>query len=140
MTDLILTFKEKFKYQSNLQGITVKVALQIGNEPSVSAETKLDTGSAFCIFQPQYAQVLGIEIEKGEPEVIRTVTGKFIAYGHEVIMKIANLEWEATVYFVQDEHFPVSVLGRIGFLDRLQIGLIDYEQLLFIDSLENYYR
>ncbi len=55
-------------------------------------------------------------------------------------MKIANLEWEATVYFVQDEHFPVSVLGRIGFLDRLQIGLIDYEQLLFIDSLENYYR
>ena len=140
MSDLTLNFKEKLKYPHNKQGITVKVALRLGNETPVSVETKLDTGSTFCVFQPQYARMLGIEIENGEPEVIITATGKFIAYGHEVILQIANFEIEATVYFVTDELFPVSVLGRIGFLDRLQIGLIDYEQLLFIDSLENYYQ
>ncbi len=134
MSDFTLNFKEKLKYPHNKQGITVKVAIRFGNETPVSAETKLDTGSTFCIFQPQYAQMLGIEIEKGEPEIIITATGKFIAYAHEVVLQIANFEIEATVYFVTDELFPVSVLGRIGFLDRLQIGLIDYEQLLYLNS------
>ena len=89
----------------------------------IAADVKLDTGSSFCIFQRHYGELLGLEIEKGEPEIIRTATGKFIAYGHEITLTVANLEWNATVYFTKDETFPVSVVGRLGFLDRLKIGL-----------------
>jgi hypothetical protein len=138
MSKYNLAFAESVKYPSHKQGIDLGIILKNG-EKRVSLEAKLDTGSTFCIFQRQFAELLGFEIETGDVELIRTATGKFIAYGHEAIIGIANLEWEATVYFAQDEYFPVNVLGRAGFLDRLQIGLIDYEQLLFIDSLENYY-
>jgi len=137
MSKYNLTFEESIKYSSHKQGIDLGIVLKNGDK-RVSLEAKLDTGSTFCIFQRQFAELLGLEIEKSNVELIRTATGKFIAYGHEVILWIANFEWEATVYFAQDEYFPVNAPGRIGFLDRLQIGLIDYEQLLFIDSLEKY--
>jgi len=138
MSKYNLAFAENIKYPHHKQGIDLGIILKNG-EKRVSVEAKVDTGSTFCIFQRQFAELLDLESEKGDVELIRPATGKFIAYGHEVILQIANLEWETTVYFAQDEYFPVNVLGRIGFLDRLQIGLIDYEQLLFIDSLENYY-
>ena len=80
------------------------------------------------------AQMLGLELEKGDVELVRTATGKFIAHGHEVTLNVGNLEWEATVYFAADEFFPINVFGRIGFLDRLKIGLVDYEQLLYLTS------
>jgi hypothetical protein len=134
-----LGFSEQIDYTDKHSGIELRIILS-KNSHNIPAKAKLDTGSTFCIFQKQYAELLNIEIEKGEQEIIRTATGKFIVYGHELVLKIKNLEWETTVYFVPDEQFPVSVLGRIGFLDRLQIGLIDYEQLLFIDSLESYYQ
>ena len=60
--------------------------------------------------------------------------GSFTAFGHEIIIRFSNLEWEAFVYFAQDESFPVSVLGRNGFLNKINIAIIDYEQLLYLKS------
>lgn len=49
---------------------------------------------------------------------------------------MSGLEWETTVYFAESEDFPVNVVGRIGFLDHLQVGVVDYEQLLYLNSYE----
>ena len=101
---------------------------------SISATVKLDTASTFCIFQRFYADLLGIEVKSGEREIIRTAKGSFTAFEHEIIIKFSNLEWEAFVYFAQDASFPVSVLGRNGFLNKINIAIIDYEQLLLQDD------
>ncbi len=129
-----LTFKERIEYSGNKQGIELDVIVSINTTNPVSAIVKLDTGSSFCIFQRYYAESLGLEVEKGTKESIRTAKGNFTSYGHEVLLEFSNLSWTTTVYFAQDESFPVSVLGRIGFLDRLKIGLVDYEQLLYVNS------
>ena len=135
MSDWNLTFSELLLYPDNLQRINIEIILSLGTNLPIAADVKLDTGSTFCIFQRHYGELLGLEIENGEPEIIRTATGKFIAYGHKITLTVANLEWSATVYFTKDETFPVSVVGRIGFLDRLQIGLVDYRQTLYLSSL-----
>lgn len=135
MSDWNLNFSELIYYSDKLQGINIEIILSLGTNLPVAAEVKLDTGSTFCIFQRHYGELLGLEVENGEPEVIRTATGKFIAYGHEITLTVANLEWSATVYFAKNEDFPVSVVGRIGFLDRLKIGLVDYRQMLYFGSL-----
>ena len=57
-------------------------------------------------------------------ERIGTATGAFTAYGHEITLTVMELEWRATVYFAEPEDFPVSVVGRVGFLDRLKVGLV----------------
>jgi hypothetical protein len=135
MSDWKLDFSELLLYPDNAQGINVEIIISLGTSSPVAATVKLDTGSSFCVFQRRYGESLGLEIETGELEIIRTATGKFVAYAHEITMTIANLEWNATAYFAADENFPVSVVGRVGFLDRLQIGLVDYRQELYLSSL-----
>lgn len=103
---------------------------------SATVDAKLDTGSKFCVFQPSYARWLGLNLRSGVPERIRTATGSFTAYGHEVRLIIGDLDWSATVYFAEPEEFPINVVGRVGFLDHLRIGLLDYEQLLYLVPYE----
>ena len=71
------------------------------------------------------------------PEKIRTAAGSFPAYGHEVTLQVGDLQWDTTVYFAEPEDFPVNVVGRIGFLDHLQIGLVDYERQLYLGPYED---
>ncbi|MBS1808381.1 MAG: hypothetical protein JST84_09335 [Acidobacteria bacterium] len=115
--------------------ITAEVILVHG-AVSVKVDAKLDTGSKFCIFQPGWAAWLGLDLYSGVLQHIRTAAGSFPAYGHEVILKIGDLEWQTTIFFAEPENFPINVVGRIGFLDRLQVGLVDYEQLLYLGPYE----
>lgn len=102
----------------------------------VIVRAKLDTGSTFCVFQRRYAELLGLDVESGTAQRIRTVTGSFTAYGHEITLTVGELEWQAVVYFAADENFPVNVVGRVGFLDRLRVGVVDYEQLLYLAAYD----
>lgn len=47
-------------------------------------------------------------------------------------MQGLTFEWQVVVYFAEREAFNINVVGRIGFLDRLQVGIVDYEQLLYL--------
>lgn len=130
-----LTFNEQINYSDNEQGINFDVVLSTNDNNFVSVTVKLDTGSTFCIFQRKYAEALGLEVEKGTQEFIRTAKGNFTAYGHTINtinMNFYNMEWTAAIYFAQDESFPVNVVGRAGFLNFIKIGLVDYEQLLYV--------
>jgi hypothetical protein len=49
---------------------------------------------------------------------------------------VSDIEWDTVVYFAEMENFPVNVVGRVGFLDHLQFGLVDYEQLLYLGPFE----
>jgi len=51
-------------------------------------------------------------------------------------LQVGDLQWDTTVYFAEPGAFPVNVIGRTGFLDHLQICLVDYEQLLYLGPFE----
>ena len=126
-----LSFTDRVDY-SGYGELIFPVALSssdISNQ--VIVRVKLDTGSTFCVFQRRYAELLGLNLEAGEPQRIKTATGAFLAYGHKITMTVNELEWQAVVYFAADDGFPVNVVGRVGFLDRLRVGVVDYEQLLY---------
>lgn len=97
---------------------------------------KLDTSSTFCVLQRRYAELLDLDVESGTSKRIRTATGTFMAYGHEITMTVSRLEWQAVVYFAEDENFPINIVGRVGFLDRLRVGVVDYEQLLYLAAYD----
>ncbi len=135
-----LTFSQKIEYSDDHKGIYFDIFLIADRKNFVAAKVKLDTGADYCIFQKTYADFLDLDVETGNRKEFRTANSSFTAFGHEVSIQFLDFEFMTTVYFVTDEEFRVSVLGRIGFLDHFQIGLIEYEQFLFIDSLENYYQ
>ena len=136
MSDWLLTFSERSRYADDEEGITFELFLSSDISARYSVDAKLDTGSTFCVFQRRYAELLGLDVESGTAQRIRTVTGSFAAYGHEVTLTVGELEWQAVVYFAADESFPVNVVGRVGFLDRLRVGVVDYEQSLYLAAYD----
>jgi len=115
--------------------ITVPITLRSGISEIV-VDAKLDTGSKNCIFQPRYARWLQLDLTSGTPQRFRTAAGSFNAYGHEITLQVGDLQWTTTIYFAEPENFPVNVVGRVGFLDHLQIGLVDYEQQLYLSPYD----
>jgi hypothetical protein len=126
-----IEFSAIYNYDTLLVGITVPVDLINGaNKREVYA--KIDTGSSHCIFERKHGERLGIDVESGTLENFGTATGGFKAYGHELTLSVLGVETFSTVYFAADEYFARNVLGRQGWLDRVRLGLVDYEGKLFM--------
>src|SRR5947209_20494946 len=85
-----------------------------GCEHSVRFPATIDTGASYCLFERQYADLLGLVIEKGERRIFATVTGRFEAYGHEVLVGVLGVECASIVYFFADDAIERNVLGRRG--------------------------
>ncbi len=118
-------------YDAGQVGITIPVVLQL-SEQEIKFDAKLDTGASYCIFERHLGEMLGLNIESGYPKRIGTATGAFLTFGHEVTMLIEGFQFDVTAYFAQDYAINRSVLGRHGFLNLVQLGLIDYEGKLFL--------
>lgn len=105
----------------------------MSGEEEIAFNAKIDTGSSHCIFQRKHGERLGLEIEKGELHEFGTAIGKFSAFGHDVSLLVLGINVYSKVYFASEEYFSRNVLGRNGWLDRINLGLIDYEGKLFVN-------
>lgn len=128
-----IIFNIVHKYDTLEVGIVIPVVLQFG-EITANVKAKVDTGSAFCVFERIHGENLGLDIETGSPLRMSTATGAFDTFGHRIILSVLGLETESTVYFAAEESFFLNILGRQGWLDRVKLGLIDYEGKLLLSA------
>jgi len=133
---LSLEFDTTYEYIETRDGITVPVTLVIGLK-SVELLAKLDTGAANCIFERRYAEMLGLDVESGRLQRFRTVAGSFGAYEHEITIQTLGIEFSSAVFFAQDSAFNRNFLGRSGWLERLRVGIIDYDRKLFLGAYQS---
>jgi len=131
--DAAITFSTQYKYDTLKIGVTVPVTLRL-NGDTVDFEAKVDTGAENCIFEKIHGERLGLIIESGREQIFSTAAGIFTAYGHELTINVLEIEFDSTVYFAKEESFTRNVLGRQGWLDRVKLGLIDYEGKLFLSE------
>lgn len=87
-----LSFTERFDY-SRFNDIVLPLNLAADEDNQILLRAKVDTGSTFCVFQRRHADLLNIDLETETQRRIRTATGSFTAYGHEVTIRIGQLEW-----------------------------------------------
>ena len=126
-----LNFETLLTYDLSDVGINLDVSIKF-NAQSINLTAKIDTGASCCIFERRQGEQLGIPIELGMRQVFGTATGQFLAYGHEVTLSVAGFAFDSRVFFAADEEIRRSVLGRIGWLDRVVLGLVDYEGKLYL--------
>jgi Aspartyl protease len=131
-----LDFETLLAYDVGAPGIIVAVVLELRDQ-RVSFDAKIDTGADHCIFERKFGEQLGLDNEKGVPQRFGTATGTFLAYGHEVRLQIADITFDSMVFFAADESFTRNVLGRYGWLDRVALGLFDYEGKLYLSPYNN---
>lgn len=128
-----VSFDQVHIYNTLKVGITVSVIL-FSSDVSVDFEAKVDTGSSFCVFERKHAERLNLDVESGELLRISTATDGFDAYGHDLTLLVMGIETYSKVYFAKEEFFTRNVLGRQGWLDRVKLGLIDYEGKLLLSD------
>lgn len=130
----LLSFDHLFNYDPSQSGISLTISLQTDSTLQIQEILcKVDTGSTFCVFQREYAEALGINLEEGLPLSIGTATNPFIAFGHEVNLLLKNYLVNTMVYFAKDI-IPRNILGRHGFLDHFPISVVDYEGKLYLSQ------
>ena len=128
-----ISFSISYRYNTLESGIVVPVGISDG-KTVVKFEAKVDTGSSFCVFQRIQGERLGLDIESGTPLRMSTATAPFDTFGHSINLSVLGIETEATVYFAAEESFYLNILGRQGWLDRVKLGLIDYEGKLLLSD------
>lgn len=140
MRRMVMTFDISFDrsvaYDPGLPGISMTVELKLGSVV-VQAPAKIDTGSSHCIFTRYVAQELGIEVETGQPLLVSTVTGNFLTFGHTLTLATEGFEFDSTIYFMSEEGIGRNILGRLGWLDRMVIGINDYYGILYLKQHES---
>ena len=135
MTRETIEFTSIYHYNTLETGITLPTTLSIG-ESIVKVDAKVDSGATFCVFERIHGENLGLEIESGDLIKISTATSSFDAFGHNLNLSVLGFETESKVYFAKEESFYLNVLGRQGWLDRVKLGLIDYEGKLLLSEYE----
>lgn len=131
-----IEFEKLIQYDAGQSGIQLVVELHLGKD-STKFETKLDTGSSFCIFERRHGEELGLEIETGLRNRVGTATDSFWVFGHQVTLIIEDYQFDAMVYFAEDENFKRNVLGRRGAIENLRIGITDYEGKLYLSRYDS---
>jgi hypothetical protein len=126
-----LTFEKLVTYDAGTVGINLEITIVLG-ERRQRVSSAVDSGASSCIFERRHGEHLGINIEHGMRQLFGTATGHFVAYGHEVTLIVAGFEFDSLVFFAADDQIKRNVLGRFGWLDRVVLGLVDYEGKLYL--------
>jgi hypothetical protein len=130
-----LEFGQIHRYVPGADGIAMRVALKSGGEVA-DFIAYIDTGANSCLFERKHGEMLKLEIEAGDRRVFRSVTGEVEAFGHIVEVEVLGLKVESMVYFFGDERINKNLLGRIGWLDRIRLGLVDHDGELYLASYD----
>ncbi len=126
-----LTFPFFHSYEGR-NAISVPLTLTSDSARHVDLIANVDTGSTFCILSREIADHLRLSLFTGTRQRIRTAVGSFQTFGHEITISAFDLEWHAMVYFAESESISVNVVGRFGFMDRLRVAVVDYDQRLYL--------
>jgi hypothetical protein len=119
------------------RGVFAPITLTTGAASTRIIEARVDSGSSFCVFGRQWADVLGLDWEAGERLMIATAAGTFQARLHEITINLMDFEWNAWVAFAEWDTMPPSpardVLGLNGFFDHFVVAIDDWAETLYLE-------
>lgn len=120
---------------TSADGIKIPLVISFGGN-EVQTSGYADCGSEACVFSNEIGQMLGIDIEAGEPKSFGPASGgTFETYGHMVIIEFLGITLESIVYFAKYPGLRRNLLGRNGWLSKLRFGLLEYESAVFFSHL-----
>src|SRR5215475_8804123 len=131
-----LSFTGEFHYLDDSSGITIPVRLSRG-ENSLAVWAKVDTGGEVCLFSNEIGSRLGLQVERGIPTTLDSLGCPVEAFGHEVVIQTGDLIFESLVYFAKFPNLPRNILGRQGWLRKLRMAVIDYDNSLYLNAYDS---
>lgn len=87
-------------------------------------------------FRGELAERLGLDLTAGEPKRFRTANSTLETFGHEVEITAMGVTTYSMVYFFADPTVIKNVLGRVGWLDRVRLGLVDHDSKIYLAAYD----
>jgi len=84
------------------------------------------------VFGAEIAEALGFDLTSGICKRFRTANSVFEAYAHEVELSVFGIVTHSLIYFFADPAIDRNVLGRIGWLDRVRVGMIHHDSKIYL--------
>ena len=130
-----LEFSHAYSYDSRLEGITVPLVMRSAGE-TVELLAHIDTGASNCLFEREHGEILNLDVEAGDPKTFGTAAGRVDAFGHVVELEVLEQRFESMVYFFADRRILKNLLGRVGWLHRVRLGVVDHDHLLYLAAYD----
>ncbi len=114
-------------------GLRLPITLSVAGR-EIEARAYLDTGSTYCVIPRETGERLGLDVEAGELTSIRTGGGPMPAFLHYANLTIDELFFEdVPVCIAKYPEFDRILLGREGWLQKVRLNLIAYEDSLYLN-------
>ena len=117
----------------------VFLPITLGRELNLTQiiDVRVDSASTYSVFGRQWADVVDLEWEAGDPLTISTASGTFRARLHEVTVGLLDWQWTAWVAFAEWDTTPPSprrdVLGLTGFFDHFLVAIDDLAEVIYLE-------
>lgn len=128
---LLITFPYKADAKGNVFPI-IPLTLKSGNKKK-DFFALVDSGATISIFRAEVADILGIEIEKGEQLYLGGVGGHIKGYLHELPIEVAGKKFICPIVFSREYAVSFSLLGRQGFFRQFKIIFEEKKNLLTLE-------
>ncbi len=127
----------KYKYVEERGRFLPVIPIRLkGNNEWVTFSGYVDSGATYSIFRAEIAEILEIEIEKGEKQYVVVGDGSFISmYIHRIIIELAGKIFEASIGFSRQLGIGFNIIGRKDIFDRFIICFNEKER--YIELSEN---
>ena len=130
-----LTFSEAIPYPDTDGGILLYVVLSRAGLRA-TAEAVVDSGGSVCLFSREIGMSLGLDVDVGIPKRLDSLGGPIDSFRHEVTLETAGLNFQSVVYFAKHPNLPRNILGRQGWLRNVKLGIVDYENMMYLGKYE----
>jgi hypothetical protein len=131
-----INFTERYHYQTAPGGIEVPTTISSG-ERIATFMAKVDTGAQYCLFKREHGEQLDLDLEAGVPITLDSLGGPLEAFGHEVTIQTFDMTFRSLVYFAKYPGLRRNILGRIGWLRNIKLGIIDYDELIYLATYDS---
>jgi hypothetical protein len=75
---------------------------------------------------------LGIDVPTGIPKSMGSLTGTLETFGHEIAIQSCGVAVQSVAYFAKYHSLPRNLLGRNGWIRKLRLSVVDYDNTIYL--------
>ncbi len=99
---------------------------------AMACDALVDSCADFNLFRAEFADFLGIPVERGEKIMLKGVGGEIACYRHLLTFRFADRVFQWPVYFSRQFRLPINLLGRHGFFEPFEVTFKEKVNLLIL--------
>ena len=121
-----MIFKYRFYEGMFLPIIPIKLK---GRNECIQSRAYVDTGATYSLFHADVAEILGLELKKGNrKEMVIGDGDTLVVYVHKILVSLAEKEFFASIGFSKGIGIGFNIIGRKDIFDNYIVSFNEKEK------------